>query len=36
MNPDEMKLVLKGREWVNPNMPNYNDQYKDKVHTIVQ
>lgn len=36
LNPDEIKLVMRGKEWVNPNTPNYNDAYKVKVQTIMQ
>ena len=31
LNPDETQLVMRGKEWVNPNTPNYNDVYKEKV-----
>ena len=37
MNPDEIKLVMRGKEWVNPFTPNYNETYKDSViPTIVR
>jgi hypothetical protein len=36
LNPDETKLVMRGKEWVNPNTPNYNDASKKEIHTIMQ
>lgn len=31
LNPDEIKLVMRGKEWVNPFTPNYNEAYKETV-----
>ena len=36
LNPDGLSLVLKGRDWVNPMEPNYDNINKGKVKTIIQ
>ena len=36
LNPDETNLVMRGKEWVNPFTPNYNNAYKDSLQTIVK
>jgi hypothetical protein len=36
MNPDETKLVMRGKEWVNPNTPNYDEANREKVQTLMR
>lgn len=36
LNPDNTELVLKGNQWVNPNMPDFKTENKQIVKTIVQ
>ena len=36
LNPDNTSLVLKGNEWVNPNQPNFKQENKQIVKSIVQ
>lgn len=31
LNPDEITLVMRGKEWVNPFQPNYNEDHKQTV-----
>jgi len=35
-NPDNVKLVLRDGEWVNPNEPNFKQENKQVVKSIVQ
>ena len=36
LNPDNVDLVMKGNEWVNPNQPNFKQENKQVVKSIVQ
>lgn len=36
LNPDGQFLVLKGKEWMNPNQPDYNKNHKVSVKSIIQ
>ena len=36
LNPDNTDLVMRGSEWVNPNQPNFKQENKQVVKTIVQ
>ena len=36
LNPDELKLTMRGKEWVNPCEEDYGIKNKAKVRTIVQ
>ena len=36
LNPDNTELVMRNSEWVNPNMPNFKQENKQFVKTIVQ
>lgn len=35
VNPENANLVLKNKEWVNPNMPDHQKENKRKVKTII-
>ena len=36
LNPDNTELVMRNSEWVNPNMPDFKQENKQVVKTIVQ
>ena len=36
LNPDQTPLVMKGHEWVNPNEPDFKQENKKVVKSIVQ
>lgn len=36
LNPDEAPFVLKGRDWVNPNEPDYAVKNKTQIKTAIQ
>jgi hypothetical protein len=36
LNPNNEPMVLRGHEWINPTLPDYNDKHKAHVKSVIQ